>query len=348
MTSLIFCATDAGGARNVAPVAARAARLGLAMVVVASETTQPLFAEAGVAATLVADMDNLFTGHPTALVCGTARPGALETRMLAAAAAHGLRSVAVLDEWYGFRLRFCDAAGQLGVWPTIICCPDAVALAGAVAEGLPADVLVATGSPALAATADRIAAMAAAAPARPECWSDEQRPTLLFLSETHATDYGDGPGTRGPLGPWLGYCERDVRADLGAATATGRWSVVEKLHPSDRSQPPPPLPGPEVWQAQARVPLWPLLWHAGGVVGMRSMGLLEAAMMGHRPLSYQPNLLGRDDCTAVRLGLADSARSVDDVAAWLAAGPPPRSAPVRAACADPDAAGRILALALQS
>jgi len=119
-----------------------------------------------------------------------------------------------------------------------------------------------------------------------------------------------------------------------------RCAVVEKLHPGAVEMPPPPA-GALAWQTVARAPLWPLLWHADLVVGMKSMALLEAALMGHRPLSLQPNLQGADRCTAARLGLADRAATEDELADWLRR-PPGRSAPLRPPFADSRAAANVL------
>ena len=92
-------------------------------------------------------------------------------------------------------------------------------------------------------------------------------------------------------------------------------------------------------------PLPPLLWHADAVVGMRSMALLEAALMGHRPLAFQPNLRGIDTCTASRLGLADRASRVGELAAWLAA-PHERGPALRPPFADAGASEKVLNIVL--
>ena len=55
--TLLICASDAGGARNLAPVAALAAERGEAVTVLGSTATLPLFAEAGVRAEVAALAD---------------------------------------------------------------------------------------------------------------------------------------------------------------------------------------------------------------------------------------------------------------------------------------------------
>jgi len=343
---LLFCATDAGGARNLAPVAALA---GSRASVLASDVTAPIFAESAVASRTVQIGDAasasalLAAERPQALVCGTSRFVGAERRLIAAARARGVPSVVVLDEWFDYRMRFADEAGTLTFVSDLICCPDQMALDEAAADGLPASRLLVTGSPSLSALSDRICAFASAPPMSPDCWHvDGAGLRILFVSETHLADYGSGPDRPGPLGAWLGYTERDVRAALARAIVSSglRCTVIEKLHPSATDIPAPPA-GASAWHAVANTPLWPLLWHADVVVGMKSMALLEAALMGHRPLSFQPNLQGADRCTAARLGLADRAGSEHELTAWLLE-PPARGAPRRPAFADARAASNVL------
>ena len=341
--TLLICASDAGGARNLAPVAALAAERGEAVATLGSAATLPLFAEAGVRAeaAAVADIAEaaalLRTLAPRAVLCGTTRYEAAETRLIAAARALGLPSLAVLDEWYGYCGRFA-----LSGLPDRICCPDDLARDEAAAEGLPGERLVVTGSPALAALADRIAAAEIPPPAGWESGLGGAR--LLFISETHAADYGSAPGQNGPLGPFLGYTEHEVRTDLARAlVGLPPFRVVEKLHPSTEIRPDPPAGAGPGWRVAAAEPLWPPLHHADLVIGMRSMALLEAAMFGHRPLAYQPGLIGPDRCTAARLGLADTARDFAGLAGWLGRHRQDRRRqPFRPACADAGAAARVL------
>lgn len=344
----LFCAIDAGGARNLAPVAAL---VGPRASVIGSDVTVPIFAESAIASRTArigdasAAADLLKAERPQVLVCGTSRFVAAERRLIAAAREQGVPSVVVLDEWYDYRMRFADEAGRLAFLSDLICCPDRMARDEADADGLPASRLRVTGSPSLSALADRISAFASTPPPRPDCWrADATGLRILFVSETHLADYGDAAGRSGPLGGWLGYTERDVRAAVARAIAARglHCTVVEKLHPNAMDSPAPPQGSSAcAWHTVVKAPLWPLLWDADVVIGMKSMALLEAALMGHRPLSFQPNLQGRDRCTASRLGLADRAASDDELAAWLQQ-PPARGAPRRPAFADARAASNVL------
>ena len=352
---MLVCATDAGGARNLAPVAALAIAQGWRVTAIGSHTTLPLFVEAGVAARIAAVSDAasaaVLLGHlaPQAILCGTTRYRSAERHLIAASRALGIRSLVVLDELYSYRSRFADDADALTGLPDRVCCPNALAMTEAMGEGLPADRLCVTGSPALAALADRVAAFATAPPPPPTEWSAGNNALrLLFISETHHSDYGGAVGQAGPLGPFLGYTEAEVRRDLARALAGPAMppcQVVEKLHPSAAAgdlKPPEDAAGP--WRVVARTSLWPLLYHADLVVGMRSMALLEAALFGHRPLAYQPDLIGEERCTAVRLGLADAGRRSADLTGWLHRHRhrTPRGHPLRPPFAAATAAAQVL------
>lgn len=346
---LLICATDAGGARNLAPVAALASANG-PVLTMGSTATRPLFAEHGVdaidpPADEAAAVLQLMQYSPRAVLVGTARYEGSEAWLTRAATNLGIQSLAVLDEWYGYRSRFCGDSTCFTHLPDIICCQDEAARREAEAEGLPAERLRVTGSPALAALMERIRDLEAAPPPRPMSMTDPSAPVVVFLSETHSADYGEMPGTIGPLGPFLGYTEQSVRRVL-ADVVVGLGcpvAVVEKLHPGADPAAYPPLPG---WRTLVRDSLWPLLWHADAVIGMRSMALLEAALMGHRPCSFQPGLIGRERCTAVRLGLAESVPDAAGLSAWLRdrLGNGGRQRPRSAEFSRPDAASAILSL----
>lgn len=347
---VLVCATDAGGGANTAPVA----RLLEAddRRVFCSAASERYFRDCGV------DGATLWTeGHsvegeldhwrPDAVLCGTTRYQSPDRDFVQTAATRGVRSVVVLDEWYRYVDRFADARGELR-FPTAIAVPDEIAASEAEAEGLPAGRLVVTGSPALAELCGSLDQFVSTPPPLPEVFSAEPRPRLLFLSETHAADFGARPGVHGLLGPFLGYTEHSVAHDLAQAIMTlGRACiVVEKLHPSDdEPRPVRSLAAGQVWHCQGNVPLRPFLWHADVVVGMRSIALLEAALAGKPVLSYQPGLVdNHPPVTSVRLGLVDVASDADGLIAWLDAhwSPGASARRSRPSFARPSAAANVL------
>jgi len=362
--SVLVCATDAGGGRNISPVIEALARRGCSVTAVISPTVRRLCPEIGGAGTEVCLMDAgevqavrrlAQKVRPAAIVCGTTRHFSFERELVRWGQEAGIRSVVVLDEWYRFRERFEDAQGHLTCLPTAVAVPDALAFRDAVAEGLPAERCHITGSPNLMALTDLAMRFQESPPARPAMLGEADRPVVTFLSETHVRDYGSGPGEAGSLGTYLGYTERSVRDEVVEALARLVRPVllVEKPHPADERTPTPMKPTKHIeWRYAATIDLWPLLWHSDLVVGMRSMALLEACLLGCRAISYQPGLLGPDMCTAVRLGLTHRLDTQRELEAWLRLEWPRPDRPTRPrmirhhAFASRAAADRVVDLAL--
>jgi hypothetical protein len=93
------------------------------------------------------------------------------------------------------------------------------------------------------------------------------------------------------------------------------------------------------------------LWHSAAVIGMRSMALLEAALLGVPAVSYQPGLLGPNLCTAARLGAVPLLSDEASLASWCSNHLHARRTVLHAQCAQytfapADSAERVLALAL--
>ncbi len=289
---------------------------------------------------------------PDAILLGTTGWPTSEA-WLTVAARGRVPTIAVLDEWYNYCLRFSHGAADLPHLPDRVCCQDDLAFREASAEGLPESHLCVTGSPALSALADTIEKMVETPPPLPAIFTRIPRPIIVFLSETHAADYGQAPGERGRMGPFMGYDEIKVRSLLSARLAASGHavSVLERLHPSELGGPHPPIGGSNlIWHTnRERSPLWSSLWHADAVIGMRSMALLEAALMGHRPAALQPGLIGRDLCTAGRLGLVERLDGPEALDHWiariLANSANARHQTRRPDFAARDAAARVLAVA---
>ncbi len=348
--SFLVSATDAGGAANVASVAALLPQS--QRHVYCTQATERYFHSYGIydltrwetAPTPAEVMDDV---QPQAVLCGTAGYPSQDRALLREAQRHKAATVAILDEWYRYIERFLDPDDSEPYFPTVLCVPDDLARAEAAAAGIPEETMVVTGSPALAAVCDRVEGYEHTIPALPDIRPGTPRPWIVFLSETHAAGYSAHPGQRGPLGPFLGYTEWCVAADIVKALAdiASPCTLIEKRHPSDTS----PLralslaPG-QAWRSVGRLALGPLLWHADLVVGMRSVALIESALCGRPTLSFQPGLLPpHQPSTAERVGLVESARSAADLIAWLRRNWHRSSCrrPVRPAFAAHDAAARV-------
>jgi hypothetical protein len=205
----------------------------------------------------------------------------------------------------------------------MICCPDEQAYQEAIEEGLPSAQLQVTGSPVFAATFDRQEKFRKISPKRPSitCPS-EAGPVIVFLSEIiHQSSELHSPPElvkSGQSDP--GYTEHSVREDLkDILKATFRTcTVIEKLHPSAQPETYSVLASPGVdWRATQDADLDSLFWWADLVVGMRSAALIEARLLGTPTISFQPNLIGKNRCTAVRKRLIPCFSTKNDLQIWL-------------------------------
>jgi len=287
---------------------------------------------------------------PRAIICGTTRYASPDRELILLAQGR-VRTVAVLDEWFGYHQRFEEKpTGKLTYLPNVIAVQDEHAKSQALAEGLPAERIRITGSPALAELTWRAHRFLQSPPRRPDFLSDSDTQVVTFLSETHAADYGTSPDAPGPLGAYLGYTEATVRAQILEILRHlgGRVVFVEKLHPAA----PAPTQNHAIfdnieWWTVRQTDLHALLWHSDGVIGMRSMALLEASILGCKAVSFQPGLLTEERCTAVRLGVVPKIETASELEQWLARHETRGAREIREyPFAVRDAAERVVSLAL--
>ncbi len=270
-------------------------------------------------------------------------------------AAHRLeiRSIAVLDEWYNYKLRFQDENGVIGKYlPNMICLQDELSKKFAMEEGLPETVLRITGSPALAGVYERAKNFVTNPPPIPEMLKKKgDRPVLLFLSEGLSKTHGETPDSKGTYGTYLGFQEKIVRADIAelAGQSGKEILVLEKLHPSEEIRDAPQTGSTIEWHViPGTENVEPYLWHADILIGMFSKSLLESAVMGQKPISYQPNGKAPNKCTAVRLGFAELCAKKNDLAKSLnehLSQQIARKKPIALPCANPRSAAMIVSLA---
>ena len=351
---ILFCAADAGGARELIPVIDQAKAQSLLHVVVSSPVTEPLFTRAGIA-THDGNVDSIETAKDVlesvgarTVITGTTGTPKADRYFTAAAKQINAKSIAVLDEWYNYRLRFEEDDGTMDAYlPDLICCQDEKSKELAMEEGIPEERLRITGSPALARLQEDASALKQNPPPEPSQWKDTQA-RILFLSEPLRAAYGDAEGERGTHGAFLGFHEEIVREDIAdIAERIEDVHIIEKLHPSEELKD-PPVNAPEgMWTVlPGSDTLIPLLWHADQIIGMYSKTLLEAAVLGRHPISYQPNTKDSQKCTAVRLGLIECVESKDQLEKLLSEKGAKAREPLDLACADPKGAANILELTL--
>ena len=322
-----MCATEAGGVRNVTPVIQQYSSLS-EFIVVSKDGGLLVFKELGVpvrqdtrissgseATTYLRDLS------PDVILCGRAiNQNSMERLLNSSAQSLGIPTVTIIDEWYDYRANFADELG-VTTWPDVVCCPDDQAKYEAVIEGLPRNILKITGSPALSSLFDQREKYKGSPPENLDALTqNSSRPIIVFISEVISdglvTDYSQ----RDENVDRIGYDEDIVRSDiLEALSEVFQFcTVLEKPHPQAAYKKTKAINDRNVnWQIAMGQDLHSLCWWADIVIGMRSMGLFEAAILGKATLSYQPNLKGRNRCTAVRKELIPCCRSIDSLKTWL-------------------------------
>jgi len=282
---LCFAAGDVGGARAILPVARLAARqghivLGLDHGVFRAEGDGDWY-WLNHAQTLTAEFDTLI--YATSVTDPLAFQTALSAR------ARGFPIIHVLDNWsqYGARMRGPDLSGMpCDLIPDVYCVMDTLARDEAVAAGVPEGILQVTGHPGLASLADEQATFQEI---------DECGAHIFFVSEPVVADSGERSDSKG-----RGYDELEV---------SGLFAEALAVQPEARSVlvlvAPHPREDRDVvaarWADLAQthgvtcqiVPcdgVRSALQTARAVVGMSSLLLYEAWLLGHPTLSLQPNL----------------------------------------------------------
>lgn len=355
--SLLLCATDAGGARNIAALCGRAIAQGFEIHTITRRSLAPFFQDSNIM--LIEDLAGgiepfIRDLRPGAVICGTTRYDSPDREAIALARKDSVPCVAVVDEWYNHIIRFSDGDdAKAHVFPDAIAVPDEFARREAIAEGIPQEILHATGSPSLALVVELGGAWLKSPPAVPEAVCGAAGATVVtFLSETHSSDYGRSLGEAGPLGPFIGYTEQSVCRTILAALGRlrGKFVFVYRPHPSESAF-------PELTELSENIefrlapngPLHPLCYHSDLVLGMRSMAILEAKLIGCRAASFQPGLLGPQVCTSVRLGLVPLLEDSQSLSRWISENSKKRgrldNLALRPDFATPDAADNILRLA---
>lgn len=310
--SIWFVASDAGGMRNVLPVAAAYAQSG-GHAVVCVDSDSPIAQESGVGGFgtwyHVGDpkVPGLFDAAPPGgLVVGTTGGASLERTLTKAANVQGVPCVAVLDEWYNYALRFREADGTW-ILPDRIAAMNQMAIDEAVQEGIPSEKLFSSGSVWLSALAAR--GRMAAIPGRPK----RSGLQVTFISENFTSEAEEIPG--------MPYDEvgvlRDVIREIDKLDRDVR--LINKVHPSmhDCTEEVSGTIRVKV-ETHGKGSLLEFMEQSDLCIGMKSMGLLEACMLGIPAVSYQPGMkIGDNIGTAVRLGVCPMVIDRKELNAWL-------------------------------
>jgi len=259
---------------------------------------------------------------PLMIICGATRYVSIDRFLIKVAQRRKIPSTVVLDEWYYYRRRFQNEQGELEYLPERVAIMDEYAYREAASEGVDKRLLKVTGSPALTDLLNTIKDYCASPPSLPDFLAQRMNAAVItYISEEFKADYSDHNDGSAKLGSYQGYDEDTVLSDILQILASidREFILVEKLHPSSlKTVGWKQTSGSRIAHYAVKdCPLHAILWHSKLVIGMRSIALLEAAMMCKHSVSYQPNLRFENLCTAVKLGLVPFTQDKNSLRSWI-------------------------------
>lgn len=313
---VIAVAGDAGGARAVLPVVRWLSGRGVRVEALAYAAAHQIWADAGLTPAVAAQPD--LSGVDAVLLGTSVGPEQWELEFARAALAYGARSLAVLDAWTHERERFTAHDGSF-VLPDLVAVMDERARDAAAAAGIPVERLRVTGQPALDEV-ETLRSSTSKAVARARIVAAlglaDRDPIALYASQPLHTIYRLDE---------LGYDDRTVLRDVTIALSeslrqAGRaGALVVKAHPREVHDPPVLQRVPNADFVQRLVTndgIAPreLALGCDLVIGMSSMLLLEACLLGTPTVSYQPGLRIADALPSNDLGWSRAVYQADALA----------------------------------
>lgn len=195
------------------------------------------------------------------------------------ASERSIPSLAIIEHWSWYAKRFETSSGML--LPNFVLLNDEFALAAAIDEGLPGEILRAFGNPHLESLTEIQFNSVSRYQLRDLYGLPHDKRIIVFISEEIKKCFNENPND------FLGYDEHQVLAKIKSSLIPGDYLLI-KMHPEE---------DPEKYQIhldnQTGViidcPVVNLSILADKVVGMASMLLLELALFRDDVISFRPN-----------------------------------------------------------
>ncbi len=300
---VLAIAGDAGGANAIAPVISRLRKLSRPVVALAYRQARSAWSAAALALQdLAEDTDTesaigyLRSAQAALLLTGTSFNGVdLEKRFLSAARKQGIPSIAVLDFWSNYRVRFADDQGRLAYLPDRIAVMDDHARREMVEEGFDPQRIKVTGQPAFddLVSIRLRGAGEARANIRRRLGISEEACLVLFASQPLKQLFGQDHTN--PLYP--GYTQRTVlRSTVAALDRISQRrsqpiTLLIRPHPREQSEDFSSLGRDHVRiVVDGSSDRHDSVMASDLVIGMTTMLLVEACLLGCIVVSLQPEL----------------------------------------------------------
>jgi hypothetical protein len=260
-----------------------------------------------------------FPHETQVLVTGTSVNGVdLEKQFILAARANGIASIALLDFWSNYRLRFSSREGRLDCFPDRVAVMDTTARREMIEEGFDPARLVVTGQPAF----DDLGRWRAAFPVgrRAEvrrAWKVEEDASLVLFASQPISTLCRGAEA---LLPDPGYDELTVAGLLVStlekisAESRKQMTLVIRPHPREDAAAFEQFRSAHVDVRVSREgDVRELIMAADLVAGMSTVLLVEACYLGAVVVSLQPNLNETDSVPTNRLGFSRAIYRAEEV-----------------------------------
>ena len=239
--------------------------------------------------------DKIASKQVNLLVTGTSWGSTLECSAISVCKAAGVTTVSILDYWNNYSFRFKGKDGQL-LYPDHYIMMDHLARHEAISEGVPEEIIRVLGHPGL----DRFIQ-----DRNEKCDRQERKNRkVLLLSQPLSKLYGET----------LGYTEQTVIEDvIQAVEQVSNLSLAIKFHPKDDGC------LKEKYRSFAvEGDLFDMMQEYDLAIGMNTIGLLHAILLGVSAVSYQPNVKQPDVCITNKLGLTPLFQSYERLVEQLA------------------------------
>lgn len=310
-------AREAGGAEAIAPVLRLTQRSGSPCIVCSKGAGVTVFKNYGFDAEPIdgfsdLEIESVLSSHwgegiyPGVLLTSASSLPSVDMTEKKAwhwAERHSIKSIAVLDQWQNYEIRF---SGQhenerLAYMPDVCCVMDSVARDGMIRDGFPEERIVITGQPAFDSLLEFGADFSRddQAALRKSLHVEQGRDIVMFCSEALSGD----------IGSVYGYNEKRVLATLLEILSALPDSVhlLVKLHPqnvySDLSDVIEEYGGGlPISIIKPGLSAWPFLMISDLIAGMSSILLVESVLLRRKTVSLQLNAKMTDKCHAVNVG----------------------------------------------
>lgn len=227
------------------------------------------------------DIDSVLqTIKPDFLITGTSANDFTEKKLWQSAKKFNIKSMAILDHWINYGIRFSKFAlseiekfdKKCEFLPDFICVMDKFAKEEMAKDGVPAEIIYPMGNPHF----EKLIEQSKTVKNVRENFAKEDDFLITFASEPYTEDYGKGN-------------EKQVLRDLIELTEDKKTKIVVKLHPKEDFAKYAEFESHSNIILDKTTPPFEIIMASDLIISMTSMFLIEAMILSRPILSYQPN-----------------------------------------------------------